>query len=179
MPKMTPMLLPMSALAFALALGGCGKGNYPSLAQRPAELRYTTQAAAPAVATPPGVPDAAVVKQVEDLRAEAARSSEAFAQRAKEAEHAARAAHGTPLGSEAWSASTVAMAALDSARSDTAQPLGVLDALQAKMATTAADTSNANDKATFDVIAKADAEVGAMMDNENARIAALHAMTGD
>jgi predicted component of type VI protein secretion system len=178
MRKMTSPLVPAMALTFALA--GCGGGgNYPSLAQRPAELNYTTQAPAPVVPAAIGKPEPAIVHQVETLRSDAAKSSETFMQRANEAEHLARAAHGSPLGSEAWSATTVAMAALDSARSDTAQSLGELDALQAKMAVTAADSNNPDDKATFALIARADAAVNAMMDAENARIAALHAMTGD
>ena len=71
------------------------------------------------------------------------------------------------------------MAVLDAARSDTARSLSELDALQAKMAMTAADTGNSRDKATFQVIAQADAAVGAMMEDQSARISALHALSGD
>jgi len=179
MSKVPTHLLPVSILALALAISGCSRGNYPSLAQRPAELGYTTQPVAVAVPAAAGTPEPAIVRQVEALRSDAAKSSETFAQRANEAEHLARAAHGSALGSEAWSATTVAMAALDSARSDTAQSLGELDALQTKMAVTAADSGKPDDKATFQVIAQADAAVGAMMNQENARISALHTMTGD
>jgi len=180
MPKVSPELLPISALALTLALGGCGGGgNYPSLAQRPVELGYTTAKPAPVAPTGPATPEPEIVHQVEALRADANRSSETFTRRADEAEHLARAAHGSPVGSEAWSATTVAMAALDSARSDTAQSLGELDALQAKMAVTAADSGSPRDKATFQVIAQADAAVGAMMDEQNARISALHTLSGD
>ncbi|WP_420381881.1 hypothetical protein [Novosphingobium sp.] len=178
MPEMTPLRLPALAVAFALA-GCAGGGNYPSLAQRPVELGYATRVPAPVAPVAHGTPETAIVRQVEALRSDAAKSSGIFAQRAQEAEHLARAAHGSPLGSEAWSAATVAMAALDSARSDTAQSLGELDALQAKLAVTAGDTGNPDDKATFALVAKADAAVGAMMDAQNARIAALHAMSGD
>ena len=192
MPKMSPELLPMSALALtpalplvlALALGGCGGGeNYPSLAQRPAELGYTMPPAPPKRAsvapTGPATPEPAIVRQVDALRTDAVRASQTFIQRANEAEHLARTAHGSPIGSEAWSATTVAMAALDAARSDTAQSLSELDALQAKMAVTAADSGNSRDKATFQVIAQADAAVGAMMEEQSARISALHALSGD
>ena len=47
------------------------------------------------------------------------------------------------------------------------------------MAMTAADTGNSRDKATFQVIAQADAAVGAMMEDQSARISALHALSGD
>ena len=184
MPKLSSQLASISVFAAAAALTGCGGGsNYPSLAQRPAELGYTLGNTGPKpvpdAPAGPAIPEPAIVHQVDALRTDAARSSEAFAQRANDAEHLAHAAHGAAVGSEARSASTVAMAALDSARSDTAQSLAALDALQARTALFAADSSNPRDKATFQVVATADAAVGAMMDAQNARISALHAMTGD
>ncbi len=171
--------VPQAILALVVALGGCTvPARYPSLAQRPAELAYGRPAAEPS-APPPAAPDPAIVRSVAGFRADATRSAQTFARRADEAEHLAHAAHGTPVGSEAWAATTVAMAALDSARSDTAQPLAQLDEMQAKMGIAAADSGSATDAASYDVIARADAAVGAMLADENTRIEALHATTGD
>jgi hypothetical protein len=167
------------ALALALIAGGCAGGNYPSLERRPAELQYAQPTPTPAAHAAPSPPDPAIVSQVETLRSDAIRANAEFARAAKEAEHLAQAAHGTTVGSEAWAAATVATAALDSAHSQTAVPLGELDALQARMAVTAADSGLARDAASYAVIARADSDVGAMLESENARIAALHRATGD
>jgi hypothetical protein len=176
LPRTAPVAI---ALALALVAGGCAGGNYPSLERRPAELQYAQPTSTPAAPAGPQTPDPAIVSQVDTLRSDVIRASAAFAKAAKEAEHLAQAAHGTAVGSEAWAAATIATAALDSAHSQTAVPLGELDALQARMAVTAADSGLARDAASYAVIAHADSDVGAMLESENARIAALHRTSGD
>jgi len=175
MPKVSSAILSRSAPMLALMLAGCGGVHeYPSLAQRPAETAFAQVAPAPTAPQGPATPDPATVQQVDSLRADAARAAETFARRAKEAEHLAQAARGTELGSEAWAAETVAMAALDSARSDTALPLADLDALLVRTAVSAADSGDARGAATYAVISHADSAVAAMLDEENTRIATLH-----
>lgn len=178
MPKVSSAPLARSALLLAFMLAGCGGAyRYPSLAQRPAERAFVEEAATPAPTTPQApdsaTPDSATVSHVESLRADAARAAQEFAHRAQEAEHLGKAAQGTGVGSEAWAAATTAMAALDSARSDTALPLADLDALMIATAVSAAQSNDARGAATYAMISRADADVAAMLADEDARIAAL------
>ncbi|WP_231730072.1 hypothetical protein [Novosphingobium sp. Fuku2-ISO-50] len=176
MPKVSSAPFTRSALMLAFMLAGCGGATtYPSLAQRPAERAFIEEAAATAPITPQASasPDSATVGHVESLRADAARAAQEFAHRAQEADDLSKAARGTGVGSEAWAAATTAMAALDSARSDTALPLADLDALMVGTAVSAAQSGGARGAATYAVIARADSDVAAMLADEDARIAAL------
>lgn len=177
-------LRPHISCLILLALTGCADGmaRYPSLAQRPAERDFaaaapTPPAAAPAPAPAPATPDAAIVAQAAALRAAAVRADATFAQRAEEARRLVAAhageAHRTP-GSEAWSNATVALAALDSARSDTALALADLDALRLKTAVTAAATSSTSAQASYQAVTDADSAAAALLGREDDQIDTLH-----
>eukprot|EP01037_Dinobryon_pediforme_P013224 gene13224-13331_t len=166
-------------LAALLLLGGCeaGTGTFPSLALRPAERAFALggdAATAPTSgAAAIGQPDHRMLKQITALHDQAIHAGEAFAMRAAEADHLAHAARGTDVGSEAWAAATSAMAALDSARSNTAVFLGDLDAMRVQMAVTAAQSGTPDDAATYRELVQADDAVAALVAAQDTRIGAL------
>jgi hypothetical protein len=163
-------------LLVALALAGCngGMAAYPSIAQRPAEREFA-QAQQPVAPMAPGEPDPAVIRQIAAVTAQAARAAAQFDRQAREAEQLATAARDSGIGSEAWAAATTALAALDSARSETGVPMGDLDALQARTALSAAQSNDARGKASYAAVAEADRAVAAIIKIEDARITALRA----
>lgn len=140
------------AAALFLLAGCASSEEFPSLAWRPAELigEKSLASADHAESTPariagsgaPAVPagDAAVTQVAvsADLSArlaqlgEAARAAnERFSGKRSRAVSLASAARGAAQGSEAWAVATVAMADLESARSDVMISLGELDRLYA------------------------------------------------
>ena len=169
--------LRLPAVTLVLALGACsGGGNFPSLAQRPAELAFAQSTAAAPAPAAPGTPDAAMLRRIAALRADAETANANFTRRAEEADHLAAAAHGTAVGSEAWAAATTALGGLDSARSDISLVLANLDALRNSTAVSSAQGNTPADQATYTAVAEADSAVAAMVAQEDARIAALHKM---
>ena len=180
MPDLSRALLHTVTLLSTMALAGCGGGmaGYPSLAQRPAERAF---AQPPLAAAPPapGTVDPAIMHQIDTLRAQAARAADQFNHKAQVADRLATAAHGSGVGSEAWAAATTALAALDSARSETAVPLGDLDALQVRTAVSSAQSNSAQGDATYAAVADANREVTEIVKSEDARIAALRSLLGN
>jgi hypothetical protein len=114
-----------------LALAACASdtANYPSLAKREVERIAST----PAPALPPttAVPDPALVTRLESLLTQAETAHTRFQSRRTRAEALVAAAHGAGVASESWSVATIAMADLESARSDAMVALADLDALWA------------------------------------------------
>lgn len=141
-----PGMLPLAAL---LTLSGCaGQGDFPSLERRPAELALeagAVPAPAPGRIGGSGVPalpapDAAVRQEavpadlparLEALRAAAREAHGRFMGKRARAGELMGAARGAAVGSEAWSVASVALADLESARSDAMISLGELDRLYA------------------------------------------------
>jgi hypothetical protein len=160
-----------------LACAACSTGaGYPSLAQRPADVAFAN-GPAPAAPVAPGVADPAVLRTLARMRAEAMRAHTAFVRSAEAAAHPIEAAHGQPAESEAASAATVALAALDSAHGQTRLALADLDALQARAALAAGAGTDASAQATYAAVAQADADVAALVNAEAAQIAALRPET--
>ena len=155
-----------------LALTGCvgAEAHYPSVAQRPVEREFDQtipQAPAPPAAA---LPDAGLVQQATALRAEAVQADARFAERADEARRLVAAAHGSAPGSESWSKASVALASLDSARSDTALALGSLDALRIRAGVAAADSNSAAAQAGYAAVSEADSAFATVLGNEDAQI---------
>lgn len=177
MRRLSSVRLP--ALLLVLAGTACsGGGGFPSLAQRPAEIAFA--AGPPPVASiAPGVADPALLQAVAALRAAAARAHEGFARSAQAAAQLAGAAKARPIGSEAWAAATTALGALDSAHGRSSLVLANLDALQARTALAAAAGNDPSDQATFVAVSEADGAVTAIVRDEGAQIAALHAQARD
>ncbi|MXO76243.1 hypothetical protein GRI40_13580 [Altererythrobacter aerius] len=113
-------------------LGACASsGDYPSLAQRPAERASGTFGPpadpAPPVAEP--APSADLVARLDTLMRDAQSIHAEFIRSAPAAERLARGAGST--GSDSWAAAQVALADLDSLRSRAAVALAELDILWA------------------------------------------------
>lgn len=161
--------------ALALILTGCsaGKGQIPSLAQRPAERAYASGVIDPPPAIPaPGTIDPATGKALAALGAEANRAHAAFETAAIRATELVKAARPSAEASEERSAANAALAALASARSETAVPMADCDALLARTALAAAD-GKPDALAAYPLLSALSQKLGAMVAAEDARIAAL------
>lgn len=161
----------LSTAAFILVLPACAAdtANYPSLARRPAERAASnTPTAAPApVAT---APDAELPARLAALIEQAREADTRFASRRAEAERAVAAGGGAAPGSEAWAVASVALASLESARSDAMIALADLDQLYA-----AARIASSGEWAT---IAAARDQVTAWIGEEDRILAALRGRLG-
>lgn len=124
-----------AALGASLALSACsGATGYPSLAKRPAErISGTAQPATPppvVTAPPPLSPEmqARLAQLVERARA----AHTAFSGGKAKADRLSSAARGAAVSSEAWVVATVALAELESRRSEAMISLAELDSLYAR-----------------------------------------------
>ncbi|WP_225204778.1 hypothetical protein [Novosphingobium huizhouense] len=158
----------------ALATSACSadRSRFPSLARRPAERAYgSAQPVAAAVpdATQPLPADASVVARVAALREQARKADARFESRRPGAERAVAAARGAGVGSEAWSVAQIAIADLDSARSEGMVAMADLDRMLVVATQAAVDGPHAD----LDAIAPAHAEVDALMRQELATLDAL------
>ena len=122
-------LLPLIALSVLAACTTPGDGDYPSLAQRPAErIEGTFEADTAEPAPPPPVlPSADLAARLAQLRRDAEAAHAEFRANIPAAERLARV--GGPTGSDSWAAAQVALADLDSIRSRVAIALADLDTL--------------------------------------------------
>jgi hypothetical protein len=118
------------ALAPALLIAACASsGNYPSLAQRPAERvggAFETDAP-PTTSAPPEAPSADLMARLAELQRTATSLHAEFTAATPSATRIAGAAGAT--GSDSWASAQVALADLDSLRSRASVPLAELDAL--------------------------------------------------
>lgn len=151
------------ALASSLTLAACATpgDRYPSLAIRDVERAQgqfeptpATPLDVPVVATPATGP---LAERLASLGAQATRAHEAFMASAPKAERAASAAAGDAIGTTAWASAQVALADLDSARSQTAIALADLDTLMVADAVQGQDVS-AIEIVRQQVIAQVEAE---------------------
>lgn len=134
-PALLKVVFPFVVVA-TLLLGACGSSEgYPSLARRPAERISGT---APAVEAPPAPPPAPVAPDL-GLQSrlarwlEQARGSHArFNALRPRAAQLTSAAQGAAVASEGWAVATVALAELESRRSDVLIALAELDAVYVK-----------------------------------------------
>ena len=139
------------ALAAPFVLGPClaacatPSDKYPSLAIRDVERALgqfepvpATPLDVPVVPAPAGGP---LAVSLAALRASAQASHKAFLANAPMAARLADAAAGSAIGSDAWASAQVALADLDSARSNTAIALANLDTLMVAAAVQAEDVA--------------------------------------
>lgn len=172
----TPFRRARLAWAALALLAGCqhtGKDGYPSLATRPAERHYAPPAAASQAAAADA--DPALLATLARHEADAQHAAAEFDRAADAARRAVDDSRQSAVGSEAWATATVALAALDSARSATALPLADLDALMAQQALGAAGSNAPRDQAGYAAAARSDHAVAELVAREDATIAALHA----
>lgn len=130
----------LAATAVVL-LSACAKdqGEYPSLARRPAERVSGT---APVVTPPPPAPQppVEVTGQLDGLIAKARAADAKFRDAVPRARSLVSAAAGAAVASESWSVATVALADLESQRSQAMIALADLDALYAAEGIKQSDT---------------------------------------
>jgi hypothetical protein len=135
------MRLILLAVSASLLLSACARdrGEYPSLARRPAERVSGT---APVVTPPPEAPQppAEVTGQLDGLVAKARAADAKFRAAAPRARSLVSAAAGAAVASESWSVATVALADLESQRSQAMIALADLDALYAAEGIKQSDT---------------------------------------
>ena len=135
----TAMARPLPVVAFALTLalplGACaGAGRtYPSLERRAAEREYGSAAPATGAPAVPLVslapPSADLTTRLAALRGSAARAHQAFESRQPGTARMVAAAQGAARASENWSVAQVALAELESVRSQGMIALADLDSL--------------------------------------------------
>lgn len=171
-------------------LPGCTiTDDYPSLARRPAEGSVSPDPAicpaspealaladepgrvggtaqpAPALDLPPPAtePSRDLTTRLAQLVSDARAAHGRFSARRAEAERAVSAASGAAEGSEAWSLASVALAGLESARSEALVALGELDQRYAEMSV-ATDTNLLD----LDAVTAARDQVNAIVEEEDA-----------
>lgn len=133
MVRLSSLLIPAAA---AFMLTGCGADtvNYPSLARRPAERISGTSPVVipdPAATEIPAPPSPELTARLAQLLDTARTANTLFKARETKAEALTNAAAGAPVASEGWSVATIALADLESARSNAMIALADLDALYA------------------------------------------------
>ncbi|WP_054107677.1 hypothetical protein [Novosphingobium sp. AAP83] len=153
--KRSPHLFAPVALAGLAALvGGCApRSDFPSLAPRPAEQAYAT-ARADQAAAQPGIPagvSEALASRLGAMRIAARDAYDVFDARKPAAIRAASSASGAARGSDAWSAASVAIAGLESARSTLGMTLADLDRLEVEASNRAAGSTDADVKAVREI----------------------------
>lgn len=127
----------------ALLLSGCAAdySTYPSLARRPAERAGSTPQrvsgtadvvpGAPAVLPPTPPPSPELTVRLGQLSDQAQAAHSEFTSRRAEAQRVISAAGGASVGGEGWAQASVALAGLETARSQAMIALADLDALYA------------------------------------------------
>ncbi len=160
--------------ALALCLGACAADvtNYPSLARRDAERAPEVAQPAPAPAAVPQGPSAGLAERLAFLVNQARTAHDKFASRRNNADRAVGSGRGG-RGSEGWSVASIALADLESARSDAMIALADLDELHAA-ARTAIDAGGGDDQA----IAAARDQVSAWIGEEDQVLAGLRRRLG-
>ena len=125
-----------AALSGAALLGACASdaATYPSLARRPAERVSGTSevvAATPTAPLPPAAPSPELSARLAGLVQQAEAAHRRFTSREARARGLVSAAAGAAVASESWAVATIALADLESARSDAMIALADLDQLYA------------------------------------------------
>lgn len=155
---------PSGAIALsAILLSGCAapRADYPTLAVRDAErVEGAFTAEAPAPSPPAEKPlSAEVTERLIQLQASAAASHRTFLNAVPGTAQLVDAAAGADTESDRWASAQIALADLDSARSQTAIPLADLDMLHADAALTLEQRKDIGDvrSAVTSMIAEQDA----------------------
>lgn len=126
----------IAALSGAALLSACAEeaGGYPSLARRPAERVSGTSDVVPAIPSaplPPAPPSPELSARLAGLVQQAEAAHQRFNSREARARGLVSAAAGAAVATESWAVATVALADLESARSDAMIALADLDQLYA------------------------------------------------
>jgi hypothetical protein len=152
-------ILLLSAASLMLAACAKDQGEYPSLARRPAERISGTAPVVTPSPVPAPPPSAELTGNLDRLVAQARAADVRFRAIAPRTRSLVDAAAGAAVASESWSVATVALADLESQRSQAMIALADLDALYAAEGIKQGDTS---------VIAAARDQVIALVREEDA-----------
>lgn len=148
-----PVCAVTTLLLSGLLLSGCAAdyATYPSLARRPAERTGSTPervngtaevvAAAPAALPPAPPPTADLIARLGQLSDQAQAAHREFSSRQGEARRLVSAAGGASVGGEGWAQASIALASLETARSQAMIALADLDALYAAESVAGSDVS--------------------------------------
>jgi len=137
-------ILPLLAIIPLIAACGSTEG-YPSLARRPAERISGTAPVAAATESPvptPAAPvDLSLQSKLARLSQQARTAHERFGTTRTRAARLVASARGTAMASESWSVASVALAELESRRSDAMVALADLDTLYVQTKVDGGDSS--------------------------------------
>lgn len=116
-----------------LSLAACASdtAGYPSLARRDVERVAATPAPSPSAPASPALADPSLASMLPQTIATAQEAQRRFAAARGNAERLVAAGAGSSPGSEAWAVASIALAGLESARSEAMIALADLDALYA------------------------------------------------
>lgn len=170
--KMKRISLALPGLAVLLSACASDTVNYPSLARRDVERAAATSAPSPAPPPAPVAegPDPALSARLAGMVAAAREAHRRFAEARERAERSIAAGTGAAPGSEAWATASIALAGLESARSDAMIALADLDALYAEARVSGSGNPGA--------IASARDEVGTLIGEEDRVLADLRGRLG-
>lgn len=127
----------VSFAATALVLSGCASDTtYPSLARRPAERPGGVPPVVSPTPLPPSLPSAGMTVRLDGLVDQARAAHARFGERRGRAEQLVAASGRAAMGSEGYAVAIIALAELESARSDAMIALATLDTLYAADRTT-------------------------------------------
>ncbi|MBB4613233.1 hypothetical protein [Novosphingobium taihuense] len=170
MARRNRILATVATLGTVLLISGCAdRGQYPSLARRPAENAYRVPTGATPAPPVPAVMSDGMAARLEGLRNNAAKAHATFEGARGSATRAVSAARGAAKGSESWSVASVELARLESARAEAGLPLAELDRLETEASNRAVDGSDADLKAVLE----ARQEVEALVESETRVIDSL------
>ncbi len=170
----------VAPILLLLALGACNadRSRFPSLAIRPAERAYGS--GQPLTPTPP-LPlttqlsaGTNLATRVAALREAALAAHARFIEQQSAAAQLAQAARGAAPGTEAWSQATIALAGLESARSQGMIALADLD----RMFIAATEVAATGPDTDLQTITPAHHEIEALLGEEDRAIAALSDQIG-
>lgn len=159
-------LLVFALLPLVSACAGAGE-DYPTLAVRDVERAGGMMEVEPAPPPPPPAPS--TLTSLDDLAATARAAHAEFLAAAPRARTLASAASGAARGSERWAVAQVAIADLESKRSDAMIALADMDRIFVEAATSATAT---------DSISEVRSEIDALVAEEDAVIQSLLATVG-
>lgn len=161
--------LPIIALSLLTACATPGDDRFPSLARRDAER--VTGTAQPALPPPrPQAVPAETGSRLTVLRQQGLAAHRRFEQQQGRAATLTAAAQGAAVASESWAVAQVALAALDTARSEAMIALADLDGLYIAAAEAAAATDGS---AELDAVSTVRDEVSGWIAAEDAALASL------
>lgn len=128
--KRAPTCLAATALAFTLAACAADQDAYPSLARRDVE-RAASAEPAPSPPAPAQPAEPGLASRLEQLVDRAGKAHERFSARRGRADQLTASAQGSAIASENWAVASVALADLESTRSEAMIALADLDQLYA------------------------------------------------